>query len=125
MEKRKENRVEPGGAVPAGSRLRLAFGPFARARGLLGCEGFDGMLMIAPCRDVHTAGMASPIDVAFVDARGMVVESHRRVGPFRRLRNRRAVCVIERISRCESPWFKQGERVTLSEVRGTDEERSR
>ena len=39
-----------------------------RARGLLGRDGFEGAIYLAPCRSVHTFGMQFPIDVAFVDA---------------------------------------------------------
>jgi uncharacterized protein len=43
-----------------------------RARGLLGRDGIDGAIYLAPCRSVHTLRMRFPIDVAFVD-RQMVV----------------------------------------------------
>ena len=101
--------------------MRFAASPIARVRGLLAEDPFEGVLAMVPCRDIHTAGMKSPIDVAFVDACGTILEAHRRVGPFRRLRNRQAVCVIERISRCESPWFRQGERLALSGMRNAAE----
>ena len=51
------------------------------------------------------------LDIAFVDERGLVLEAHRDVGPFRRLRNRAAVGVVERFSSCSSPWFSAGDRV--------------
>lgn len=114
MEKGRKARAACANAALGRAPVRFALRPLDRARGLLACGDFEGMLVIAPCRDIHTAGMRAPIDVAFVDACGTVLEAHRRVGPFRRLRNRRAAFVIERISRCESPWFRQGERVALS-----------
>ena len=40
----------------------------ARSRGLLGRDGVDGVLLLRPCRSVHTVGMRFPIDVAFCDA---------------------------------------------------------
>ena len=35
-----------------------------RARGLLGRDGIDGALLLAPARSVHTVGMRFAIDVA-------------------------------------------------------------
>ena len=37
----------------------------ARARGLLGRDGIEGALLLAPCRSVHSFGMRFAIDVAF------------------------------------------------------------
>ena len=45
-----------------------------RRRGLRGRDGIDGALVIDRCRWVHTFGMRFPIDVAFVDADGVVVK---------------------------------------------------
>ena len=46
-----------------------------RRRGLLGRTDLDGALVIRPCRAVHTLGMKFPIDVAFVDADGVVMKT--------------------------------------------------
>lgn len=58
-----------------GDKVRTASTLLARFVGLLGtaaiAEG-EG-LWIVPCRSVHTLGMRYPIDVAFLDARGVVV----------------------------------------------------
>lgn len=55
-----------------------------RRRGLLGREHLDGALVIDRCRWVHTVGMQFPIDVAFVDADGLVIRTvqmpRRRIG---------------------------------------------
>lgn len=97
-------------------RMSLAWAATAgqRARGLLFSPPAQGSLALFPCKDVHTFGMRQAIDVAFVDARGVVVESHRCVRPRRRMRNRRAVIVVERISRADEPWFKEGDRLALT-----------
>lgn len=105
---------EPRKMILQTSPVKFALKPFERACGLLAWKDFGGMLVIAPCRDVHTMGMRAPIDVAFIDGRGRVLEAHRMVGPFRRLRNRRAACVLERFSRCDTPWFRPGERIVLT-----------
>lgn len=44
-----------------------------RARGLLGRDGIDGAIYLAPCRSVHTFRMRFPIDVAFVDGNMEIV----------------------------------------------------
>ena len=41
-------------------------------KGLLGRDGVEGALVIAPCRWVHTIGMRFPIDVAYLDDEGFV-----------------------------------------------------
>jgi len=61
--------------VLLGEKVRTAGTFLSRLVGLLGtaaiAEG-EGM-WIVPCRSVHTLGMRYPIDVAFLDARGVVV----------------------------------------------------
>lgn len=49
----------------------------ARRRGLLGRDNLEGALVIERCRSVHTLGMKFPIDVAYVDADGVVVKMMR------------------------------------------------
>jgi uncharacterized membrane protein (UPF0127 family) len=55
-----------GAAEVAGDRR-------ARRRGLLGRDGVEGVLVIEPCRQVHTFGMRFAIDVAFCARDGRVV----------------------------------------------------
>ena len=86
----------------------------SRVRGLLGARPNEEVLLLMPCNDVHTVGMADPIDIAFVGEDGLVIESYRDVGPRRRLRCARAVGVLERFSTCEGPWFAVGERVGIA-----------
>jgi len=45
----------------------------ARRRGLLGRDGIDGVLVLRPCRQVHTIGMRFAIDVAFCTRDGRVL----------------------------------------------------
>lgn len=49
----------------------------ARRRGLLGRDGVDGALVLAPARAVHTLGMRFDLDVAFVAADGTVLATCR------------------------------------------------
>ena len=44
-----------------------------RRRGLFGRDQLDGVLILRPCRQVHTFGMKFPIDVAFCDRYGFVL----------------------------------------------------
>ena len=51
----------------------VASGRRARARGLVGRSALEGVLVLRPCRQVHTFGMRFPIDVAFCDESGRVL----------------------------------------------------
>lgn len=46
-----------------------------RRRGLLGTDGYDGALVLRPCRWIHTLGMRYAIDVAYLDERGEVIKT--------------------------------------------------
>lgn len=98
--------------------LDVATGFLRRARGLLLAKPTDKALLLLPCSDVHTVGMRHRLDIAFVDAEGVVMRSCRDVGPFRRLRERGAAAVIERFSSCAAPWFEEGDRIGLERVKG-------
>jgi uncharacterized membrane protein (UPF0127 family) len=52
--------------------LEVAESARDRGRGLLGRDGVEGAVYLAPAKSVHTFGMRFPIDVAFVD-KDMVV----------------------------------------------------
>ncbi len=90
----------------------LAASFFRRLRGLL-CrdEGYlaGGVLCLAPCRDIHTFGMRYPIDVAFLDAQGVVLLSRRGMPAARRLKCPGAAMVLERVAD-DSRWLAPGER---------------
>ncbi|MDO4501794.1 MAG: DUF192 domain-containing protein [Coriobacteriia bacterium] len=106
--------AEPARRTPVRMSLAWAATASRRAKGLLFSPPGQGSLALFPCRDVHTFGMRYAIDVAFVDARGMVIESHRCVRPLKRMRNRRAAIVVERISRADEPWFSEGDCLALT-----------
>lgn len=92
--------------------VEIACTTWRRLRGLLGREPCpdSGVLLLAPCNDVHTFGMRCEIDVAFVATDGTVIESHRAIGPRRRLRCKRAVATLERFTSSD-PWFSPGEQI--------------
>lgn len=82
----------------------------SRLTGLLGRNAFDGVLLLVPCKDIHTFAMRRSIDVAFVAADGIVLEAHRDVAPNRRLRNGHAAATFERFA-SEEAWFVPGDRI--------------
>jgi uncharacterized membrane protein (UPF0127 family) len=59
--------------VPTRIAVEVAPSRGARRRGLLGRDGIDGVLVLEPCRQVHTIGMRFPVDVAFCAADGRVL----------------------------------------------------
>jgi uncharacterized protein len=46
-----------------------------RRRGLVGRDEIEGVLVLRPCRQVHTLRMRFPIDVAFCDRDGFVLHT--------------------------------------------------
>lgn len=84
--------------------LEIAEGPRARARGLLGRDGFEGALLLRPARSIHTIRMRFVLDVAWCD-RDMRVLRTARVPPNRvPLPVRRAHCVIEAEAGAFESW---------------------
>lgn len=55
----------------------LAHDRKSRARGVLGRHHLDGALVLQPCRWVHTLGVRFPLDIAYVDADGIVLKTVR------------------------------------------------
>ena len=84
----------PEGDARVGRPLLIAARFRRKAKGLLFSPEHAGALLLAPCNDVHTAGMRHRLDIAFVDAQGLVLEAHRDVEPCRRLRNKSAEAVL-------------------------------
>ena len=87
--------------------LEVATSRRARTKGLLGRDGFDGALLLRPCRSVHTLRMRFPLDVAFCDAELRVLRIVRmprhRVGmPVPRAR-----CAIEAEAGAFARWNLQ------------------
>lgn len=114
-----ENPAGKGGGEAA--PLKFAVSLASRARGLLGTLPDGDALLLAPCNDVHTLGMRHSLDIAFVDQSGLVLEVHKNVGPRRRLRNRKAVAVLERFSSGDVSWLEPGERLGVVGLQPRDE----
>lgn len=98
-------------------RIVIATSIFARAHGLLGtrAEWGDGnrMLILVPCKSVHTIGMRYALDIAFVDRNGIVLRSERNVRPGRVLSCRQAAFVLERPHQDEA-WAEAEQRLLVS-----------
>lgn len=113
--------VSLGEKVSVANPVRLAATRRARLKGLLGQHGRQGegknceVLMLAPCRDIHTFGMRQPIDIAFVNADGVVVSVQRGLIPGSRLRSRKAAVVLERLA-CSDPWYEPGQRLMITVI---------
>lgn len=71
--------------IVLGDKVRTAGTFLSRLVGLLGTArlGEGEGLWIVPCRGVHTIGMRYPVDVALLDAQGVVVGIMERLPPNR------------------------------------------
>lgn len=83
--------IEPVWLVSEGRVLASAARATSRTdrrRGLLGLASIDEPLLLDPCSWVHTIGMKTAIDVAYVSADGVVLRTEHmkpwRVGPITR-----------------------------------------
>lgn len=98
-------------------RFVLATSFTARARGLLGTNanwGDEGrVLVLAPCRSVHTFGMRYALDIAFVSRSGIVLRAEQAVPPKRLLACRKATFVLERPRDRAAPWPEAGSSIPL------------
>lgn len=72
------------------------------------------ILLLVPCKSIHTFGMRYPLDVAFLDEEARVLASERNV-PLAQVRSHpRAVAVLERQSNLQASWFLVDERLGIS-----------
>ena len=80
--------INPSRGLVVAARVRLALGPWSRARGLLGGPPLasDEALLLRPCNAVHTFFMGYAIDVLFVGSDGVVLAVRPAMGPWRMTR---------------------------------------
>jgi uncharacterized protein len=78
----------PARGSTLGTRIVLADRWWTRLRGMIGRAGLERGegLILRPCRAVHMVWMSFPLDVAFLDKRGVVVASYASLAPGRRTR---------------------------------------
>lgn len=96
------------------TKVWKAVSGWERGRGLLGRpalawgEGF----WIEPCASVHTAFMGYPLDLAFLDAHGVIRKLARNVRPWRMASNWRARTTLEmRSGQLDRCVWKVGDRL--------------
>lgn len=89
-----------------------------RTKGLLGCDGYDGALLLRRTSAVHTLGMRFPLDVAFLDQH-LVVLDVCRMDPWRVCLPRwRARNVLEAEAGAFQRWrLERGDQLELHPVR--------
>ena len=64
------------------------------------------VLVLVPCKSIHTFGMREALDVAFVDGAARVVASYRDLPPSRIRKHPEAKLVLERRASPKEPWFE-------------------
>lgn len=104
-----------GSRACGAQRLVLAVGYLDRMKGFLAKRPKGCVLLIAPCRSIHTFGMRFSLDVAFLSSSGKVLLAEEEVSPGRLLRCRGASAVLERAS-AESGngnWYREGEETAI------------
>jgi uncharacterized membrane protein (UPF0127 family) len=94
----------------------LATSLWARLAGLLRkrCCANGEVLLLTPCRSIHTFGMCCGVDVAFIDADAKVVFARRNILPAHLCSHPKAVAVLERRSDPDTTWPSAGERMYLT-----------
>ena len=99
-----------------GMRFRFARSLPRRMLGLLnGKVCADGeVLVLLPCRSIHTFGMKESIDVAFIDEQGCVLKVVRALPPHKLCSCNAAAGVLERRRRGDSLWLKRGDVVKFT-----------
>lgn len=87
-----------------------------RRRGLLGRHHLDGALVLTDCRWIHTVRMRFPLDVAYLDAEGVVVKTVRMRPHHVGAPVRTASWVIEAEAGAFARWgLRVGDRIELRE----------
>ena len=96
--------------------LCFAANYFDRLKGLFSFENEEVVLVIVPCKSIHTFFLGRSIHVAFFDRNGFVVASYKDVPPFRLCRERKAYGVLECWSggRGEDTWLEVGDRIMVT-----------
>lgn len=92
-------------------KLALTFGE--RLRGLYGSAPDDTVLLLVPCRDIHTFGMPYLLDAAFIDKQGTVLLAVRNVVKGKRIACPGAYAALERAAAPAQPWLEVGQSASL------------
>jgi uncharacterized protein len=103
--------------------LYLAATFLDRLKGLFRYRKKEVLLFMVPCNSIHTFWLSQPIDIAFVDQKGLVLASYKKVQPFKVLREKKAYGVVEAWSTTGNYWFKEGDQVFHTKTTLTSKER--
>ena len=109
------------GGCAAPIRARYLRSHAEKLRGLIGAREGSGAVILESCRSIHTFGMRVALDVAFVDERGRVAKSLRRLPPARVAASPGAWLAIERPA-SDEPWPARGESLVALTFCSTAEE---
>lgn len=77
--------VNKSTGVVLAERVQSAHSFGRRLLGLMGKKQLSAgsVLVLSPCRQIHTCFMRFPIDILFVDGRGVVLKALPRLAPWR------------------------------------------
>lgn len=95
-------------------RMVLATSFSKRLKGLLWSKPTNEILLLMPCKSIHTFGMKYAIDIAFVDVHGNIEQSFRDVLPRQKMKCKEACAVLERYATPHAAWFQKGDFVSIS-----------
>ncbi len=117
--------VRIAGRGPLAGYVRVASGFGSRLRGLLGTRALDpghGLLLV-PCTSIHMFFMSIPLDVAFLDADGMVVDIYKNIKPWRMSRlHPEAFAALELAAGTfEAAGLERGDRLEFTRLASTPE----
>jgi hypothetical protein len=102
---------------PVASTVEIASTRATRRRGLLGRDSLaaGSALVLTPCNAVHTVGMRFPIDVVFVDGKGLVRKIVQGLAPWRMAVSPLSRATIELpAGQLASEMLRVGDRLYLS-----------
>ncbi len=103
------------GTVHETKSLVIASSFRSRLRGLLATQPHRNIVMLLPCKAVHTLGMKHAIDIAFVSDTGKVLKSRRGVLPGEiSLSAKHSAYVLEQFFDPSSWWFSENDYVIVS-----------
>lgn len=100
--------------IPLFPNVTVASSFSRRVRGLLGTKASPQMMLITPCHSIHTFGMEYPINVAFFDKDGIVLDAETSVPPGSQRSCDRACGVLEMPAMFQNNWFTRGDRLRLA-----------
>ncbi len=83
---------------------------YEKLRGLIGTTAQHRGVVLARCSSIHTCWMTYPLDVAFIDNRGVVIRSYRKLRPWHVRAARKAQWTIER-PYSTTAWLKEGDQI--------------